>query len=437
MSDSNVCETRPEDKTVVAKSDRTKARKKKELRNVEQILKSMHNLDTDGKLQALCGKYGELLEDQKETQTSIKTYERHLQVLQREKEHLQTENSKGILARSRLEELCRELQRQNKVVKEESMLRIKEEEERRKEVATKFQTTLSEVSTLLQQNNEKNNKLREENSEMAVKLQMLCDQYTLREQHLDKLGKQYDIERQLNEARLAKTRMEAAEDKEKMLREKQNLLLDLAEYQKKSQLQQQEEVGLRTQLSMYTDKYDDFQKALTTSNRTFVGFKDQMDTMTKKLKNLEKETATWKQRWEKSNTTLLDMATEKKHRDAELSNVTKQLAQLEKLCRALQTERTSLITQLKPKPVVDQIPLKEQEKTEQIEEEPVEKPAESQDQVLTGADSSSDPVPSLVVDQQLTSEPLKSIESASGSGTVSADEPAISANQETCPDECV
>ena len=212
---------------------------------------------------------------------------------------------------------------------------------------------------------------------------------------------------------------------------------DLAEYQKKSQLQQQEEVGLRTQLSMYTDKYDDFQKALTTSNRTFVGFKDQMDTMTKKLKNLEKETATWKQRWEKSNTTLLDMATEKKHRDAELSNVTKQLAQLEKLCRALQTERTSLITQLKPKPVVDQIPLKEQEKTEQIEEEPVEKPAESQDQVLTGADSSSDPVPSLVVDQQLTSEPLKSIESASGSGTVSADEPAISANQETCPDECV
>ena len=68
-------------------------------------------------MQALCGKYGELLEDQKETQTSIKTYERHLQVLQREKEHLQTENSKGILARSRLEELCRELQRQNKVVK--------------------------------------------------------------------------------------------------------------------------------------------------------------------------------------------------------------------------------------------------------------------------------------------------------------------------------
>ena len=66
-------------------------------------------------------------------------------------------------------------------------------------------------------------------------------------------------------------------------------LQELTEYQKKSQAQQQEEVALRQQLSMYTDKYDDFQKALTSSNRTFVGFKDQMDAMTKKLKTLEKE----------------------------------------------------------------------------------------------------------------------------------------------------
>ncbi len=108
---------------------------------------------------------------------------------------------------------------------EESMVRVREEEERRKEVSTKFQSTLAEVSALLQQNNDKNQKLRDENTEMATKLQMLCDQYSLREQHLEKLGKQYDIERQLNEAKLAKIRMDSAESKEKMLREKQLLLL--------------------------------------------------------------------------------------------------------------------------------------------------------------------------------------------------------------------
>lgn len=60
---------------------------------------------------------------------------------------------------------------------------------------------------------------------MAGKLQLLCDQYAAREEHLEKLAKQYEIERQLNEAKLAKVRMEAAEAKEKMLHEKQKLLL--------------------------------------------------------------------------------------------------------------------------------------------------------------------------------------------------------------------
>jgi hypothetical protein len=38
-------------------------------------------------------------------------------IVQREKEQLQTEHSKAILTRSRLESLCRELQRQNKAIK--------------------------------------------------------------------------------------------------------------------------------------------------------------------------------------------------------------------------------------------------------------------------------------------------------------------------------
>lgn len=117
---------------------------------------------------------------------------------------------------------------------------------------------------------------------------------------------------------------------------------------------------------MYTQKYDEFQKvcvhfvlieifilnlrifqALSSSNQTFVGFKDQMDAMTKKLKTLEKETASWKQRWEKSNATLLEMLAEKKRRDADLAGATKQLEALQKLCRALQTERGSLLQKIK------------------------------------------------------------------------------------------
>ena len=57
----------------------------------------------------------------------------------REKDQLQTEHSKAILAKSKLESLCRELQRHNKLVKEESLARAREEEDKRKEVTAKFQ----------------------------------------------------------------------------------------------------------------------------------------------------------------------------------------------------------------------------------------------------------------------------------------------------------
>lgn len=58
-----------------------------------------------------------MLEENRSSASSLKIHEKHVLVLQKEKEQLQMENGKSLLARSRLEELCRELQRQNKVVK--------------------------------------------------------------------------------------------------------------------------------------------------------------------------------------------------------------------------------------------------------------------------------------------------------------------------------
>ena len=55
---------------------------------------------------------------------------------------MQSEHSKAVLAKSKLESLCRELQRHNKLVKEESLARAREEEEKRKEVTAKFQVSI-------------------------------------------------------------------------------------------------------------------------------------------------------------------------------------------------------------------------------------------------------------------------------------------------------
>lgn len=50
------------------------------------------------------------------------------------------------------------------------------------EMTNKFQNTLSEIASVMQQNSEKNNKLRDDNMDMSSRLKNVCEQYELREQ---------------------------------------------------------------------------------------------------------------------------------------------------------------------------------------------------------------------------------------------------------------
>lgn len=322
--------------------------RKKDDKSVEHVLKALNSLDTtEEKLAAMCKKYADIFDENRKLQLLVKQTEKRCSALQREKEQLQTEHSKAILTRSRLENLCRELQRQNKAIKDESLLRIREEEEKRKEVSAKFQNTLSEITALMQQNNDKNNKLRDDNIDMSARLKNVCEQYELREQQVEKISKQMQLEAQLADAKLAKVKMEMAAEKEILLREKQQLLMDLTQYQARCQEFQATEVNLRNQISMYNDKYDEFQKALTRSNEVFSGFKTEMEKMSKKICKLEKETSSWKQRWELSHSALLEMAADKQKSEQELTVATRQLATLQNLCRTLQADRTTLLARLK------------------------------------------------------------------------------------------
>jgi len=66
-------------------------------------------------------------------------------------------------------EVARVQQNMIKTLKNENYLRIREEEEKRKETQKKFQDSLEEISQSLNKNNEDNNKLRDNNIEMAKK----------------------------------------------------------------------------------------------------------------------------------------------------------------------------------------------------------------------------------------------------------------------------
>ncbi|XP_037678080.1 gamma-taxilin isoform X2 [Choloepus didactylus] len=307
------------------------------------LMQALNTLSTpEEKLAALCKKYADLLEESRNVQKQMKILQKKQAQIVKEKVHLQSEHSKAILARSKLESLCRELQHHNKTLKEENMQQAREEEERRKEATAHFQITLNEIQTQLEQHDTHNAKLRQENIELGEKLKKLIEQYALREEHIDKVFKHKELQQQLVDAKLQQTTQLIKEADEKHQREREFLLKEATESRHKYEQMKQQEVQLKQQLSLYMDKFEEFQTTMAKSNELFTTFRQEMEKMTKKIKKLEKETIVWRAKWENNNKALLQMAEEKTVRDKEYKAFQIKLERLEKLCRALQTERNEL-----------------------------------------------------------------------------------------------
>ncbi|KAG8508853.1 Gamma-taxilin [Galemys pyrenaicus] len=307
------------------------------------LMQALNTLSTpEEKLAALCKKYADLLEESRNVQKQMKILQKKQAQIMKEKVHLQSEHSKAVLARSKLESLCRELQRHNKTLKEENMQQAREEEERRKEATAHFQITLNEIQAQLEQHDSHNAKLRQENVELGEKLKKLIEQYALREEHIDKVFKHKELQQQLVDAKLQQTTQLIKEADEKHQREREFLLKEATESRHKYEQMKQQEVQLKQQLSLYMDKFEEFQTTMAKSNELFTTFRQEMEKMTKKIKKLEKETIIWRTKWENNNKALLQMAEEKTVRDKEYKAFQIKLERLEKLCRALQTERNEL-----------------------------------------------------------------------------------------------
>ncbi|XP_040192806.1 gamma-taxilin [Rana temporaria] len=307
------------------------------------LMQALNTLRTpEEKLAALCKKYADLLEESRNFQKQMKILQKKQSQVIKEKVHLQSEHSKAILARSKLESLCRELQRHNKTLKEDNMHQAREYEEERKEATAHFQMTLNEIQAQMEQHDVYNAKLRQENAELGDKLKKLIEQYALREEHIDKVFKHKELQQQLIDAKLQQTAQLMKEAEERHQREREFLLNEATETRQKFEELKHQETQLKQQLSLYMDKFEEFQTTMAKSNELFTTFRQEMEKMTKKIKKLEKETIVWRTKWENNNKALLQMAEEKTVRDKEHKALQVKLERLEKLCRALQTERNEL-----------------------------------------------------------------------------------------------
>ncbi|NXC12969.1 TXLNG protein, partial [Corythaeola cristata] len=285
------------------------------------LMQALNTLSTpEEKLAALCKKYADLLEESRNVQKQMKILQKKQAQVVKEKVHLQSEHSKAILARSKLESLCRELQRHNKTLKEENMQQAREEEERRKEATAHFQITLNEIQAQLEQHDIHNAKLRQENIELGEKLKKLIEQYALREEHIDKVFKHKELQQQLVDAKLQQTTQLIKEAEEKHQRERE-FVSEFSIYLFRLMF-----LLLSQQLSLYMDKFEEFQTTMAKSNELFTTFRQEM----------EKVLVDW------ITDLLFSFVLQKTVRDKEYKGFQIKLERLEKLCRALQTERNEL-----------------------------------------------------------------------------------------------
>ncbi|NXN95454.1 TXLNB protein, partial [Rhinopomastus cyanomelas] len=312
------------------------------------LMQSLNKLNTpEEKLDMLFKKYAELLEEHRAEQKKLKYLQKRQAQITKEKDQLQSDHSRAILARSKLESLCRELQRHNKNLKEETIQRAREEDEKRKEITNHFQGTLSEIQAQIEQQSERNMKLCQENTELAEKLKSIIDQYELREEHLDKIFKHRELQQKLVDAKLEQSQEIMKEAEERHQKEKEYLLNQAAEWKLQAKMLKEQETVLQAQITLYSERFEEFQKTLAKSNEVFATFKQEMEKMTKKMKKLEKDTATWKSRFENCNRALLDMIEEKAMRSKEYECFVLKIQRLENLCRALQEERNELYRKIK------------------------------------------------------------------------------------------
>ncbi|KAK3735691.1 hypothetical protein RRG08_020395 [Elysia crispata] len=310
------------------RKEEKKKQKRKEDKGIEYILRALNSLQTpEEKLAALCKKYADLNEEHRVLQTSFKTQQRTMTVVMREKDQLQADHTRAMMAKSKLESLCRELQKHNKIIKEESIKRAKEDDEKRKEISAQFNNTIGEIQTQMNENTERNTKLRLENENLAAQLKAFINSIELRDQQVEKIQKHHELEKKLFEAKIKQAEAVLAENSEKNIKERELVMLKLAEVNKKNAV-------VEAQLNMYKERYAAFEQLSENIGK----YKSEMDKMTKRIKKLEKDGLQWKTKWENSNKALIEQMDARSKSEKETLTYAQKTRKLESLCRALQAE---------------------------------------------------------------------------------------------------
>ncbi|KNA08836.1 hypothetical protein SOVF_159170 isoform B [Spinacia oleracea] len=279
----------------------------------------------------------------KSSRRTFKTEQEFLEFTLKYKQVL-TERDAAISVRDKLESLCRELQRQNKMLMDEFKRASEEGQNLRSDLSTKFEDAIKDVSVRLEEQKGECLSQLKENEMLRDKLKQLADHYTLCQQQYAQELKQKSLELKIAELKIEQNEEKVAHEQAqiKVYAEKISQLLET-------------EKSLRQQLTADGEKFQQFQDALLKSNEVFETFKQEIEKMSKLTKDLKKENTFLKSKCEKSDYTLIELVEERERMKKQLEKTKNQKEKLESLCRSLQAERkqgsTNGSNQAEPVPI--------------------------------------------------------------------------------------
>ena len=260
--------------------------------------------------------------------------------LYNERNQMEIEKLTGI--KSKLSDLCRELQRSKNQIRIESLELIKAEQNKAKEQADKIQSTLSGIMKLFDENQQRNSSLRQENIELQSKLESILERCDNWEKCAETALKQRELENRLMKTEMAKLSLVHNEDKEKFFKEKQELLKALVNMKAQQSKIEEKEAKLRSDLTNYSSKYDECQEIIHKGLSKF-----QLESK-RMLKQIEKSRQDYIQllgKYEACNKKIKQLLEEKQTWAKSLGAANKKVDTLERLCRTLKAENDKLLQQ--------------------------------------------------------------------------------------------
>ena len=352
------------------------------IQSAESELTTVHDLfesttiSASQKLPLLKRKYMELMQQDIRHRLESLRIRDYLDTLHLERQVVERELEKAVNLRTSMEQLCEKLQGENSKIRAEKAgitskiygdleLKALEEElslasssaainsssssskksgkkhQQNKKAVSNYQTTSlplppsllpESVKTISFEVPDANKLLEGAQGDLKARFQLLINLYNQRETHFLTVLKSKDVEIQMLQGHFF-SHQSQIQKISNFNRELNGKVGDLSS----------SESDLRSQLSIYVEKFKQVEDTLSKSNDLFATFRHEMEQMTTKLGRLERENQSLQSKCTTLSRNIIEMADERSKQAAAIELLKNQKSKLETLCRTLQAERNAAL----------------------------------------------------------------------------------------------